>query len=410
MNEPAPAAPIDARRPEPGLIRRVAILCATAQPGSDGVGDYAARVASELERRGIGVCLIALRDRYVAGPEPRREPVAGIDTLRLPGSASDGQRAEWLSAALEALRPDCLYLQVVCWGLAPRGILLPMPIQLAGVLKQYPVVLNAHELWLGLERGASIKHRVWGNLQRSTLLRFFTSFRPVRVVTSTPDYAAVLARHGWPSVLLPIASNIAVTAEDAQQVWPQIAACLPEGAGSRSDHLVAVTFATIVPQWKPSAALAWLAREAKMRGQRFVFVAVGRTHAAGRERLAELQRALGSEGSVVTLGERPAPFISELLRDADIGMPSTPANFLGKSGAAAAMRIHGLPLLLVDRGIRLRGIDVERSLPWPGCEIFDADQPTPLFALLGAKHPPRDDIGDIADRLLEIMTGARNAP
>ena len=345
MNEPAPAAPSVARRPEPGLIRRVAILCATAQPGNDGVGDYAARVASDLEGRGIAVCLIALRDRYVAGPEPQRELLAGIDTLRLPETAADGQRAEWLSAAVQALQPDCLYLQVVCWGFAPRGILLPMPAQLAGVLKQYPVVLNAHELWLGLERGASLKHRVWGSLQRSALLRFFTAFRPARVVTSTPDYAAVLARYGWPSVLLPIASNIAVSAEAAQEVWSPIAACLPDGSGSRSDYLVAVTFATVVPEWKPSAALAWLAREAKARGQRFVFVAVGRTHAVGRERLAELQRDLGSQGSVITLGERPAPFISALLRDADIGMPSTPANFLGKSGAAAALPLHPLAAL-----------------------------------------------------------------
>lgn len=405
MNAPAPARSAAAHDP----VRRIAILCATAEPGRDGVGDYAARVAAVLADRGLGVCLIAVRDGQLAGTTPARDVRDGVETLRLPASAGDPQRAEWLDGALRAFRPDCLYLQVVCWGFAPRGILRPLPTALASVLARHRVIVNAHELWLGLEHGASLKHRLWGRLQRGALLKFFAAFRPVRIVTSTPGYAMVLRRHRWEASLLPIPSNILVAGDDARGVWAAISSGLAAAPGPRSDYLVAVTFATVVPEWEPVEALVWLSAQAALRGQRLLLVAVGRTHEAGLRRLETLRQTLGRTATVVALGERPAAFISALLREADVGLPSTPPTFIAKSGAAAAMRVHGLPVLLIDQGIRLRGVEPAGQAPWAGCVLFDPARPPDVDALLAAKRPPRDDLGEIVDQLLVLANEAVRA-
>lgn len=389
-----------------GFARRVALVCATAEPGRDGVGDYAARVAAELAARGIGVCVIAVRDALLGEAVPTRAINDGVEMIRLPASAGDERCAGWLESLLDAFAPDCVYLQMVCWGFAPRGILRPTPAALAAVLQRYKLIVNAHELWLGLEDGASIKHRVWGHLQREGLLRFFAAIRPARIVTSTQGYAAVLRRHGWQPALLAIPSNILVAPADAAGVWAEIAPGLDDPSGPRSGYFVAVTFATVVPEWQPLEALRWLSAQASLQGRRLLLVAVGRTHEAGQRRLDELRRALGSSAAVIVLGARPANFISALLREADIGLPSTPPAFIAKSGAAAAMRTHGLPMLLMDRGVRLRGVAPAREGSSSGSTLFDPANPPDLASMLASKRPPRDDLGDIVDELLALVDEA----
>jgi hypothetical protein len=115
---------------------------------------------------------------------------------------------------------------------------------------------------------------------------------------------------------------------------------------------------------------------------------------------------LGRSASVVTLGARSTTCISALLRDADLGLPSTPPTFIATSGAAAAMRIHGLPTLLIERGIRLRGVVVDRGAFGPGGVVFDPETPPEFASMLASKRTPQDDLGEIVDRLLAIMDDA----
>ena len=81
---------------------RLVFLCASLEPGRDGVGDYTRRLAAELAARGHDVACVAMNDRHAralgnaclrAGPEPATIP---IPVLRLPTSAPWRERMRLL--------------------------------------------------------------------------------------------------------------------------------------------------------------------------------------------------------------------------------------------------------------------------------------------------------------------------
>jgi hypothetical protein len=58
---------------------------------------------------------------------------------------------------------------------------------------------------------------------------------------------------------------------------------------------------------------------------------------------------------VIVTGEQDADAISGILSRADFGIAPHPWALIGKSGAAAAMREHGIPVLVPRDDWRLRG-------------------------------------------------------
>jgi hypothetical protein len=96
--------------------------------------------------------------------------------------------------------------------------------------------------------------------------------------------------------------------------------------------------------------------------------------------------------------------VSGLLQAADIGMPTTDWLLLGKSGAAAAMREHGLPLLMVRNTQRLRipEITVVHAPP-----VFRFDPEPPDFnALVNARRPAEDSLPALSAQLVAMLENA----
>src|SRR5262245_52168118 len=104
----------------------VAIICSSAEPGRDGVGDYSVRLGVALAPGGHHRALvIAERDPAVPGAHPVNGERDGIPVLRLPASLPNAQRGRALAEALARFEPDWVIVQFVCWGFADRGVLDP---------------------------------------------------------------------------------------------------------------------------------------------------------------------------------------------------------------------------------------------------------------------------------------------
>ncbi len=191
----------------------VAILCSSAEPGRDGVGDYSVRLGSSLVAEGHRVLVIAERDFAVTAAQPVNGEREGVAVLRLPANLPSEPRVRALADALENFAPDWVILQFVCWGFEDRGVLDPPLSVLVGALSGRRIALYCHELWLGLERGASLRHRLWGWRQRKTMLRFFSQLQPALVMTSNAVYSNVLERFGWSTRIVPLFSNIPLNRE-----------------------------------------------------------------------------------------------------------------------------------------------------------------------------------------------------
>jgi hypothetical protein len=384
---------------------RVAIVCTCAEPGRDGVGDYSFRLAAGIAGEGHEAVVIAVNDHLVAGPEPVSTTHSGVRVIRLPAVASEEQRGAWLSKELAAFVPGWVLLQFVCWGFADRGILDPPPKGLIAALSGHRVAVYCHELWLGLERGATLRHRWWGRRQRASILRLLSLLRPLAVLTSNRVYSAVLERFGWKARIVPLVSNIPVydgATAALRQLLEQRAARLPWKA--REQAIVLAVFGTVFPGWEPEPALRWLRAEAERRGRHVVLISIGRPSRWGEELLERHARNVGISSSTVVLGEAGPEAVSGLLQEADIGLPSNGWMLLGKSGVAAAMQAHGLPMLVVRQERAFRDLeDLSVSHP-PSVFRFDAAAPAPDFdALVGARARAVDTLPDVTRQLIAAL-------
>jgi hypothetical protein len=148
---------------------RIAFVTGCLEPECDGVGDYTTLLAEECERRGHAVARLALNDGRLS--EVIDTPVLLRLPQALPWSARLARARKWL----EAFAPDWVSLQFVNYGFHPRGFATETATRLRQLFSGWPVHVFLHELWIGVENGASWKHRY---CERSTRDSFTRAIRP----------------------------------------------------------------------------------------------------------------------------------------------------------------------------------------------------------------------------------------
>ena len=371
-------------------------FCGSLEPGRDGVGDYTRRLAGACVARGHSCTVIALHDPQV----PRVTDLVTDDVRLIRLAAADPwpERLAWAGQHLRRLEPDWVSWQLVPYGFQSRGFLPGALLQQAPTLRGPRCHVMLHELWLGLEAGSSWRARAVGWLQRRGVLCLLDQLDPDCVQTSQATYQFVLHREGYDAGVLGLFGNVPVAQPGRADAAP-LARWLPaafEGIGPAP--LVAVTFGTLHPQWRPAGTVQWLVATARRLGRPAYLLAIGRggAHAPG---ILESFRAQGVP--VGATGELATAEISHLLGAADLGIASHPWALIGKSGAAAAMIEHGLPVLVPRDDWRLRGAD-----PLPAVALdpllehlagLDATRTDRWFA---TRRPPAPALPRIADALL----------
>ncbi len=342
---------------------KIAFLCSSLASGRDGVGDYVRQLAASCTSEGHTCLLIAVNERPAT---PDRDCVHLLSTLPW------AERATRLREVLEEFAPDWVSWQVVSYGLHPKGIIPRDARALAEVTRRWPTHVMVHELWIGLAAGEPWKARLVGRWQKPRLLDFLRHLQPRVLHTSNPTYQSVLRAAGFPASRLPLFGNIPIALcapGDAEEVLDSV-------AGQRlplAPRWVAVTFGTVHPQWDADATLRWLRAAAVSAGRSAVLLAVGRIGGAATGSLARLARQ-NPDIPIVITGELPPAKVSALLQASDFGIATHPWALIEKSGSAAAMCEHGLPVLVPRDDWRLAS------------NLLTAEPDEPLLARL--EHVP----------------------
>ena len=387
---------------------KLVFICAALEPGRDGVGDYTRRLAGECTARGHGCTIIALHDPHVT--RVSEATAHDVRLIRLPAAAPWPDRLTCAADHLRRLAPDWVSWQLVAYGFHPRGFLPAALLQRAADLAGPRCQVMLHELWLGLEAGASWRARATGWLQRRGVLCLLAQLDPECVQTSNAAYQEVLRRAGLDARVLGLFGNVPIAAGDPAETRP-LARWWPAANTPRGDRpLVALTFGTLHPQWRPDATITWLLATARRLGRPPALIAAGRLGPSAAAILAAFRR----RGiPVVTTGELDETTLSHLLRAADFGIAPHPWALIGKSGTAAAMLEHGLPVLVPRNDWRLRGAS---TLPFvapnhllvrlEGLTADDTDR------WLAARRAPESTLPQIAGAWLENLetTAAPPAP
>lgn len=327
---------------------KVLFLCPSLAPGRSGVGDYTRRLAGECVRQGHASVLLALHDSAVSVPaeEVQVADDSSLPALRLPARLPWRERWACASRWCNAAGPDAISLQFVCFGFESKG-LIPNNFgrKVRALAGKRRVQVMFHELWLGLPRSSSLKHRTWGLFQRKRIRTMLRQLQAAVAHTQASPYLHILQQNGWQADRLPLFSNVPVSplGPDESGLGD---ACAQAGIPLRNREgiwLVGV-FGTLHPEWQPAPLAAAFAAAGARAGRTVSFLLLGRH---GRTN-GEVARWNASMSAIpwIDLGPRDPEQLSRFLQCLDFGAVSTPLSLLEKSGSAACLLEHGLPLVV----------------------------------------------------------------
>jgi len=372
---------------------KLLFLASALEPGRDGVGDYTVLLAEACARLGHRCAVAALSDGFV------EKPVAAEGKLRLPAALSREERMRLFRPWRENFGPDWISLQLVPYAFHPKGILTAEAIEFfREATVGTPLHLMLHELWLGAGRPSPLRHHLMGAFQKLGVKRLVRELHPRLITTSNPVYAAMLKSVGIVAQVLPLFGNVPIlpTAE-----LPALEQLLP-GTGvtekDRRDWWVGVFFGALPPEWKAEPFLSTLLRAAGRAGKRVCLVLAGRAGESGRATWRSLQRDYSTRLALAELGEQPAATISALLQKADFGIAGSPWQLIGKSGTAAAMLDHGLPVIVTRDDFQPVVQGEEPPSSHPLVHRLDEKLEAKLVAGL-AKAKPQAAVDTVAEQL-----------
>ena len=311
---------------------KILFFCGCLEVGSDGVGDYTRRLAAALIREGHTITIVALNDHFVSEDIVQNQLVDATDVNVLRLTAKKGYQERMVAARqwVEKTDPEWLSLQFVHFAYHKKGLPFGLAAGLKNITEGRKWHIMFHELWVGMVRNASLKFQLWGAVQRMLVMSMLRQLKPKLVQTQTQLYHAQLNKLGIHNSVLPLFGNIPNTTAN----------------GALSQGLIFVVFGTI----HPGAPVEEFAQAASQYGRQssenIKILFVGRVGAELQHWQDVFARyKIPVEVAGVLTEER----ISQILSTASFGISTTSFMIVEKSGAVAAMKEHGLPVLCVAK-------------------------------------------------------------
>jgi hypothetical protein len=331
---------------------------------------------------GIQSTLLALNDRHAKedGAEAEGAGDARVPVRRLTGKWSWDRRLACANQLVGSFQPDWVSLQYVPYGFQKKGLPFFLPKHLESLGGKFRWHVMCHELWIE-PKGGWIK-RVLSGLQKALVMELCRSLKPGKVHTSIPYYRERLEAAGVGCGELPLFGNIPV---------------VPQEIPSREDEWTFAFFGSLRNGWEPEPLLSRIELARASAGKsRCRFISIGRLGETG-EKIWEQMEQIGYANFVFEKrGELSAADISRELQSADFGIAVSPHHLLGKSGAVAAMREHGLPVIVT----RMSPGTASAANRWTEIPLDDH-----FFQNLAAakRSPVRDRLPEIAEAFLRSL-------
>jgi hypothetical protein len=344
---------------------RILFLCASLEPGRDGVGDYTTRLVRELETRGHLCLRIAINDQHLKPASTKAAAsIQELAQIRLGTQQSWQERVFLIQKAAQEFQPDWVSLQFVPWGLARRGLPFGLGAKLRAAISNRPLHVMCHELWLTNILPLPLRQRVLGVLQKAAIKGFFAQLHPRFVHTHLEYYRQLLKEIRIESEILPLHGNIPAAGTRAEgRAW------MESNSDVASKDKVAGFFGNLWTTFDLSI-LKKLVGELGASGERFLLFSAGSLAPSGEINWRKIETEFGGLCRVVRLGPLDERSASLFMASLDIGLTTYPAELAGKSGSVAAMLEHGIPVRIVGS---LRSSPVKSSpiMPEGGARVSD---------------------------------------
>ncbi|MEZ7498686.1 glycosyltransferase [Flavobacterium sp. Arc3] len=311
---------------------RILFFCGSVEYGNDGVGDYTRLLCGELIRLGHEAQILSLCDPYVSEYLNEIQEVGGNKVVvnRLPLCYSHSKRYTIAQDIVAKYQPDWISLQFVPYSFNPKGLPFWLPSFLNKLKGKYHWHVMFHELWLGIDREASFKHKCIGVLQKNIIKRVLGNISPKRINTQNELYLFSLKKCNINASVLPICSNIPLTG-------------IKRG---KKEITQFVLFGTIHPgaPFKDFIEDLVINKDSLSRPIKFFFIGKSGSELSSYKAVLHLFKI-----DYEVLGIQAESVISQILIDSNYGISTTPYFQTEKSGIYAAYKEHQLNSICVSR-------------------------------------------------------------
>ncbi len=331
---------------------KIIFICSSLEPRCDGVGDYVRRLAGELIRQGHDAAAVAINDHELKEPLWGTQISGQVDlpVLRLPAQMDSFERFRQAGNWINDLNPDWLSLQFVPFSFNQKGLTFGLGKKLKELGSQRNWHIMFHELWVVTDHTASFKHKFLGNIQKRLIKSLIAKLKPAVIHTQTGLYKRQLKMIGVSSKHLSLFSNI-----------PAIHTFFSNLKNTDLNYSAVsmVIFGSIYPNSLFKELASQAAEYKKDNAVEMILNVIGRKNEK-HQQLAEIWTAAGLK--INLLGEQTEACVSSIFSQQTIGIAFTPLPMIEKSGSAAAMREHGLPVICISMPWYPKGY-IKKTIP-----------------------------------------------
>lgn len=309
---------------------RVLFVCGCVEPGKDGVGDYARRLAVALVSQNCQVAIAAVSDSFVGDSRVQSEG-GTYSVSRLTSKSTLKTKMSFLKRTILNFKPHWISLQYVPYSFQSQGV----PFKFAASLARLQHLAHWHIMFHEVHLGGvlSVKNHLVKYGQIKSVKKLVQNLRPKVIHTSNPAYREMLTKLKIESKILSLFGNIPVLSQ------PSAKSIVEDGA------INAVYFGAPPKEYDfyvfANAIKAFLDAEKRM----LKLELLGRKSPL-RNRFAQyLVDFCGTQQfEVEDMGEKSSTELSQLFSQADFAISRVKPSLLGKSGAAITLLEHGLKL------------------------------------------------------------------
>ncbi len=327
---------------------KILFICASLEPGCDGIGDYSQRLAHEIVRQGHDCLCLGINDRFVASGHAESfarclDFAQNPTVFRMEASRDWDSRVEISQRLLNAFGPDWISLQFGPFAYHPKGLSTRLERDIKALTSGCRLHVMCHELWIGKTFPVAFRHKLLGKIQKPLVRHLFNSLKPDVVHTHLPYYQSMLGTIGVDGKLLPLHGNIRVSSSRAEaREW------LCRRVRSNGDEFMAGFFGNILSTINIDAACEF-AKSAAGAGGKLHVLSAGRLDAGGEHLWRAMATKLDAAAKFTLLGPLSEQEVSKYLAALDLGLTSYPGELAGKSGGVASMLEHGVRVLCLGR-------------------------------------------------------------
>lgn len=332
---------------------------------------------------------------FIVGPRGRTGGVASYCDLlgrsiceRL--GQQDSSKVFFQETDLDVPKEGLTSLQFVPHAFHPKGLPRGLTKKLCQARnRQWHIFF--HETWLGGQLNQLPHYYLYGAYQRILAKSLARRLAPAHIHTSNWFYQRRLASIGIKAAVLPVFSNIGLYRPKPSENFGKSGPLEP-------GRKIIVLFGALPPFWNVEPLLQMLS-EALGDSERLLLLSIGRAGAGGPKFLEAIQRHANHRVEAKILGEMEPMDISLILSSADAGLVPTYLGLLDKSGAYAAMILHGLPVICTSPKFWLPEDGYPENVWTVGLSEG------PVLEHISRRFPPIDRLPAAVEAYLAILNG-----